>query len=637
MSATSVRVQTVVAAGTASRRWQEAVEAAAAQARSRGAVDSLSVAVAVLDPAVGLAGTHNRMLAGGHEDLVVLVDATAVVSPWLITELVAPLVHPEIAIVEARQLPVEQAGYHHPLTGDTSWASAGGLAVRSEVLVALGGFDAGSFPHAGFDVDLSWRARLAGWRVVHQPSARVFLDRRVSADGRLVIDAGDMADQAEAALVLAWKYSRPSLVEEGLAQLSVSEGGGGRAAAAFGARRRAGSLPTPVDGGARVAEFDGLAPGRSGWAYQTCVAPAGRPGSAGAGSGEPPSASGEPFLSVLVRTQGRRLETLHDTLLSLSAQTCPDFEVVVLGHDLDGDSRARIAGLVETFPPSFARRVKVVGVEGGGRARPLNVGAGAARGRYLSALDDDDVALAHWVEGFAQVAAAGPGLLARNLAVLQSVEPAGWGDGSGCRAVGGLSVHHPARFDLWDHLVDNRTPICSVAIPRRAWAELGLAYDETLPVLEDWDLLLRAAMALGVADGGAVTAVYRIWQSGARSTTDHTQADWDRARQAVVDKLDTSRLPAPAGWASRFRALSVLLQEGSQATAALRAEAAELEAREADLQARVAQLEARVAEMEAGTVPRQASTAQRLTAPLRLAGRVLRGLRDGRDGPAPSG
>ena len=51
-------------------------------------------------------------------------------------------------------------------------ASAGAALYRREMLRELGGFDARYFLYLE-DVDLAWRARLAGWRAVHAPHAVV--------------------------------------------------------------------------------------------------------------------------------------------------------------------------------------------------------------------------------------------------------------------------------------------------------------------------------------------------------------------------------------------------------------------------------------------------------------------------------
>ena len=72
-----------------------------------------------------------------------------------------------------------------------------------------------------------------------------------------------------------------------------------------------------------------------------------------------------PFLSVLVRTLGRRMATLSETLLSLAAQTSENFEVLVLAHKVDKSDLAEISELIESFDPSFASRYVSSGLRAG--------------------------------------------------------------------------------------------------------------------------------------------------------------------------------------------------------------------------------------------------------------------------------
>ena len=51
----------------------------------------------------------------------------------------------------------------------------------------VGGFDAHFFPMYCDDVDISWRLRLAGWKVRHAPRAAIFHDKRITIDGAVAI------------------------------------------------------------------------------------------------------------------------------------------------------------------------------------------------------------------------------------------------------------------------------------------------------------------------------------------------------------------------------------------------------------------------------------------------------------------
>ena len=258
-----------------------------------------------------------------------------------------------------------------------------------------------------------------------------------------------------------------------------------------------------------------------------------------------------PFLSVLVRTQGRRPEALAEVLICLAAQTSSDFEVVLLPHDMGSSERKRLDRQLASLPRTFRVRLRVVPVTGGGRSRPLNVGLAAAVGRYVCVLDDDDIVLAHWVEAFATGSVRAPGLIQRAMAVEQDVEAVK--GVPGYRAASVVRPRWEREFSLLSHLVDNHSPIHSYALPREVFTDLGLRFDESLPVLEDWDLLVRSASLVGVHDTEEVTAVYRRWPASASSFAHLPEGDWPATAWRVVDAWDRRPLLLPAGSARRLR------------------------------------------------------------------------------------
>ncbi len=266
---------------------------------------------------------------------------------------------------------------------------------------------------------------------------------------------------------------------------------------------------------------------------------------------EPGPGGRSPFLSVLVRTQGRRPEALADVLLCLSAQTCDDVEVLVLAHDVEGEARATLDAQVAALPDAMRPLVRVVPVWGGGRSRPLRVGTLAARGAYVAVLDDDDLVAAHWVETFERGAQVAPGQVQRAVAVEQDVEPIDAPPGH--RAASWPQARWDAEFSLLSHLVDNHSPIHSYACPREVFHELGLRFDESLPVLEDWDLLVRAASLVGVHDTGEVTATYLRWPARTSSFAELSEDRWPETAWRIVEKWDRSPLLLPAGSALRLR------------------------------------------------------------------------------------
>jgi Glycosyl transferase family 2 len=266
---------------------------------------------------------------------------------------------------------------------------------------------------------------------------------------------------------------------------------------------------------------------------------------------------GTPFLSLLVRTQGHRPAALADVLLCLAAQSCSDFEVLLLAHDVADAERRRLDELVGSLADGFRPRVTVVPVVGGGRSRPLTAGVARARGQYIAVLDDDDLVMGNWVEAFAQAARVAPGSIVRSVTVEQTMQ---FEVGNpGFRTVSWPLARWDADFSLLSHLVDNHSPVHSCAYPREVFRELGLGFDESLPVLEDWDLLVRAASLVGVHDTGLVTAIYRRWPATSNSFAHVAEDAWPETAWRVVAAWDRSPLLLPAGSASRLREEGIYL------------------------------------------------------------------------------
>lgn len=262
---------------------------------------------------------------------------------------------------------------------------------------------------------------------------------------------------------------------------------------------------------------------------------------------------GRPFLSVVTRTQGTRLRCLEEVLTCLAAQTNRDFELLVVCHRVADTARDDVRRVVAAQPAWLQERTRLLDVERPGRTAPLNDGFEAARGRYIAILDDDDTVLAHWVETFASLERTGPGPVLRAACLRQDAVPL-----PGSDELVPVSVRNPfaawaPTFEFVDHLQVNHSPLLSLAFPRGAFHDLGIRFDETLAVTEDWDFLLRVAGLVGVHSAAEVTSVYRWWLAQASSREMHGTDEWDEARDRVLAKMDESIMLLPTGAASRFR------------------------------------------------------------------------------------
>jgi GT2 family glycosyltransferase len=68
----------------------------------------------------------------------------------------------EDSLVELRQFPREHPKPYDPLTGHSPWCSGASLCIPAKIFEKTGGFDPNIFMYCE-DVDLSWRARAAGF------------------------------------------------------------------------------------------------------------------------------------------------------------------------------------------------------------------------------------------------------------------------------------------------------------------------------------------------------------------------------------------------------------------------------------------------------------------------------------------
>jgi glycosyltransferase involved in cell wall biosynthesis len=97
-----------------------------------------------------------------------------------------------------------------------------------------------------------------------------------------------------------------------------------------------------------------------------------------------------PFFSVIIPVYNRA-HVLGRALQSVLAQTCPDFEIVVVDDGSSDDPAAVIAGFNDSRIVYIRQKNR-----GGGAAR--NAGIDAACGRFIAPLDSDDEFLPHHLE-----------------------------------------------------------------------------------------------------------------------------------------------------------------------------------------------------------------------------------------------
>jgi GT2 family glycosyltransferase len=207
---------------------------------------------------LGSARGHNRLAAQAEEGthFLWIQNPDVVVTPRLFESVLEPFFQPGVGQVEAKQLPIEHPKDYDLHTGETAWTTTACVMTPAELFSSLGGFDAEAFFLYCDDVDLSYRIREIGFRLIFQPSAVCFHDKRLGGAGEWQPTDAEHTYSAHAGLMMAHKWSRPDLLKQALDHFERS----GKphlenAARLFLQRRAAGTLPTPRDPEHHVGEF----------------------------------------------------------------------------------------------------------------------------------------------------------------------------------------------------------------------------------------------------------------------------------------------------------------------------------------------------------------------------------------------
>ena len=104
------------------------------------------------------------------------------------------------------------------------------------------------------------------------------------------------------------------------------------------------------------------------------------------------------LVSIIVATY-RRADELNTALDSLARQTYKNIEVVLVDDNADPEWNGRVAKTVEAFRAKCDIPIVYIANPGNmGSAASRNIGIAAAKGEYVSFLDDDDVYLPEKIE-----------------------------------------------------------------------------------------------------------------------------------------------------------------------------------------------------------------------------------------------
>jgi len=186
----------------------------------------------------------------------------------------------------------------------------------------------------------------------------------------------------------------------------------------------------------------------------------------------------DPFFSVIIPVYNRAKQ-LGTAIESVRAQSCQDFEIVVVDDGSQDDPRT----VTESFHDP---RIRFFSGPNGGGGKARNTAIDRARGRFIAPLDSDDIFLPHH--------------LASMKALLESTgNLVGYARVRVDRGAGRIFLKPPRALapgeDMAAYLLCDRgfVPTITVVVPRDAAARIR--YDENLRPAEDGDFALRLFLA----------------------------------------------------------------------------------------------------------------------------------------------
>jgi len=324
---------------------------------------------------LGFGRAHNLLMAEAFArgaEFYVASNPDGIFHPDALVEMIAVARRCEgRALVEASLFPEELPKAFDPLTLDTSWTSGCCLLIPAAIFEAIGGFDENIFMYCE-DVDLSWRARAAGFAVKHAP--RALFNHPLK---RPEINPVVRRLHLDAARYLAAKWGNKSFLRK-IEKLMAAKGWELK------------TLPPSRPGKpiSSVSDFNhGLdfAPQRWG-----CPDPI-------PFHNAPREAADDNTIDVIVRfhdsTQIRRLSRC---LFSLFGQRHQPIQVLLMLQGLHDAEVAAVNACVDAFDWSAPRRRPIVtnvavATAGDHRAKLWNAGLDVGRARYVGFCDFDDI------------------------------------------------------------------------------------------------------------------------------------------------------------------------------------------------------------------------------------------------------
>jgi GT2 family glycosyltransferase len=180
---------------------------------------SIDRSVTLFGSNLGHGQAHNALALTTNHDLLWIINPDGIPDIDCLGNLVRSLnSNPDVAVVEARQVPFDHPKQFNSETLETSWVSGACFLIKSSHFKEVAGFDSMFFLH-GDDVDLSWRLREKGRILKFLPSAIFYHDKLISENGYPSLSSAEAIYGPLGALLVAFRFGLKAGLREMIADL----------------------------------------------------------------------------------------------------------------------------------------------------------------------------------------------------------------------------------------------------------------------------------------------------------------------------------------------------------------------------------------------------------------------------------
>lgn len=401
---------------------------------------------------------------------------------------------------ECRQIPYEHPKHYNPITLETSWSSAACCLIEKKTFKEIGKFDENIFLHLK-DVDISWRMRLNGFKLMYVPYAEVLHDSYDEPDkvestiyynsilygSYLRYKYGNIKEILGYILMFSFLILNPTnglnnerknLLKEFINQFLFIP-------PAFNFR---------MSNKNKLKSFKPLFINfdfeihRLGTFVESYI--------------DKRNIESLPKVSIIIRTVGKK-EFLREALASVRNQTYPNIEVVVIE-----DGPSTVEDMIRSEFNNIDVKYFALGTNHG-RCYAGTYGLDKSSGKYLRFLDEDDLLYANSVETAVYYILKNKDKvkLVYDLAFEVSTEIVSENPLQYNEYLYEVKFNEDfSRESLFHH---NFIPIQCALFDRELYEICG-GFDKNLEVLEDWDLWIRYSMYSDFIKIPQVTSLYRV-------------------------------------------------------------------------------------------------------------------------------